>query len=142
VELLTTSVSGQRYAVEVGRVDRVVDVPPLTRVPRAPGAVLGVANVQGELTVVLDLHGLVGLDRSEQDGRLLVFEGEHGGHRTGVIVDSVGGVEPVPTDRIAPAGADGATGGPAPFNAVVRPADGAPWNVLDPERLTAAARGT
>lgn len=50
-----------RYALELERVERVVRAVEITRLPDTPPAFLGVINVQGEVTPVVDLRGRLGL---------------------------------------------------------------------------------
>ena len=56
-ELLATfSLDGQRYALPLKQVERVVRAAALTRLPEAPAIVLGVLNVSGDVLPVLSIR--------------------------------------------------------------------------------------
>jgi purine-binding chemotaxis protein CheW len=52
------------YAVPMDAVREVVRVPLLTRLPTAPGLVLGLFNLRGEIVPLLDTTALLGLSRT------------------------------------------------------------------------------
>ena len=56
---------GQRYALPLPVVDRVVRMVAITRLPRAQGIVLGVVNIQGRVTPVINLRRRFGLPERE-----------------------------------------------------------------------------
>jgi len=72
-QLLTLGVDGQRFGVAAGLVREVARLPRLTRVPHAPPALMGLANIRGAVVPVLSLATLV--------------EQPSGGERRVVIVD-------------------------------------------------------
>lgn len=71
--LLTLGVAGQRFGVPAGIVREVVRLPRLARVPHAPRALMGLANIRGAVVPVLSLATLT--------------EHASGGERRVVIVD-------------------------------------------------------
>lgn len=54
--LLIFALDGQRYALPVAAVDRVVRAAALTPLPKAPDIVLGVLDLQGEIIPVINLR--------------------------------------------------------------------------------------
>jgi chemotaxis signal transduction protein len=48
------------FGLELGHCREIVNEVPLTRLPRAPGFVLGLANLRGTVVSVLDLEALLG----------------------------------------------------------------------------------
>lgn len=101
VELLTVRVGSSRYAFEVGRVDQVADVPPVTRIPRTVDLVAGLASVGGEMVCVVDARAAFDLPPSDDDGTLLVLSREdEEAQRIAVVVDDVGDIERFPVDAI------------------------------------------
>lgn len=52
---------GQRYALPLEAVERVVSAPEITPLPTAPPLVCGVVNVQGRIVAVVDLRQRFGL---------------------------------------------------------------------------------
>lgn len=60
-ELLAFVTNGELYAVQLAAVQEIVVPPPLTFVPRAPRAVVGVCSVRGRLVTVVDFRACLGL---------------------------------------------------------------------------------
>lgn len=55
-QIVLFTLGDQRYAVALSAVERVVRVVEVTPLPQAPDIVLGVVNVQGRVTPVIDLR--------------------------------------------------------------------------------------
>lgn len=89
-ELLAFNCHGEPYAVDLGSVHEIVIPPPITPVPRAGPAVLGVCSVRGELSTIVDLRTILGLDPLEDTSRsrILLARLAHG-ELVGVRVDEV-----------------------------------------------------
>jgi purine-binding chemotaxis protein CheW len=92
---LTFSVGGERLALDASDVAEVLRPPPLRRVPLAPPALAGVANLRGSVIPIVSLAALLGRSAGEGDGRIIVIEGEA---PVGLIVDHVASL--VPAARI------------------------------------------
>ena len=56
LEVLTFSLGDEEYGLDIQRLREIVRVRPITEVPRAPGFVLGIIGVRGEVLPVLDLR--------------------------------------------------------------------------------------
>ena len=80
-------VGSKRFALPVGAVREVVAAPPTARIPGAPEAVCGVANVHGTLVTVVSGPRLLDLDASVPCEWLVVLALQRG--RVGVEVDDV-----------------------------------------------------
>ncbi len=89
-ELLAFMCDGEPYAVGLGSVHEIVIPPPITPVPRAPRAVLGVCSVRGELATIIDLRRTLGLEeiRDVSRSRILLARLPHG-ELVGARVDEV-----------------------------------------------------
>ena len=87
---------GQRYALPLSAVRRVTEVSPLSRVPRAPPALLGVMNHAGRAACVIDLGPLVGLKARpvRPEGRIVMLQRARGD--LGLYVSEVHGIEQLP----------------------------------------------
>lgn len=103
-ELLVFGLDGSAYAVAVERVREIVRMKELTRVPRAPGWLLGVVALRGEIVEVVDLRRRLGLGGSTpvRSHRIIVLHGDVD-RITGLLVDSVSEVYRVPEDQVMPA---------------------------------------
>ena len=97
---------GQRLAADIRHTREVVVLADRTAVPRAPGYVLGVANLRGNVVPVIDLRQVLGLPASAADTSLRTIVLEHGGIQIAVPADDVLGLESfesvLPKDEPAP----------------------------------------
>lgn len=77
-ELLAFVSGGEAYAVRLDAVQEIVVPPPLTRVPRAPRAVVGVCSVRGRLVTVIDFRVCLGFPASvpTKKTRILLSRGD------------------------------------------------------------------
>jgi purine-binding chemotaxis protein CheW len=84
---------GQRYALPLGAVRQVAEVSLLSRVPRAPPALLGVMNHAGRAACVVDLGPLVGLRArpARPEGKVVLLQRARGD--LGLYVSDVHGIE-------------------------------------------------
>jgi len=122
---------GQRYAIPLSAVRQVAEVSPLSRVPRAPPALLGVMNHAGRVACVVDLGPLVGLRArpARPEGKVVLLQRSRGD--LGLYVADVHGIETL-------------TGEPAPLperqGAAVAQLDlpEGPVKLIDPELLLRA----
>ncbi len=82
---------GEEYAVEVERVEVVLESAPITRVPKAPGHLRGVINYRGSVIPVADLKTRFGEGRSAEGSSVIVLHIRYGGEDlvVGVLADEV-----------------------------------------------------
>src|SRR5437763_14227502 len=88
---------GEGYALEVMRVQEVLDVGTLTQVPGGPKSLRGVLNLRGKVVPVYDLRVPFELPMDPNPGRapsVLMVESSSGfdAHVTGLLVDRVSDV--------------------------------------------------
>jgi len=72
-ELLVFLCNGEPFAVDLRTVHEIVIPPPITTVPRAPAAVLGVCSVRGQLATVVDLRRVLGLPPAGTEKRARIL---------------------------------------------------------------------
>lgn len=93
------AIDGQRFAVALSSVDRVVPACAFRRLRDAPYPMIGLLDLAGVIVPVLDVRTagprerVVGID----DLLLIVADGER---RAAVLVDTVEGVEPIPANDL------------------------------------------
>lgn len=85
---LVFCLGGDDYALDAGAVRELLRPPPLTRVPGAPAALSGLANLRGAALPVLDLRRIVTPDREPgtEPSRVVVADA---GEPVGLLVDRV-----------------------------------------------------
>lgn len=90
---LTFRLGEELFAVEVSKVREVLDMVPITKVPRAPDYMRGMINVRGSVVPVVDLRTRFGMEVKEitRETRIVVLEVEVGGDKlvVGAIADAV-----------------------------------------------------
>jgi len=122
---------GNRYALPLSAVLRVTEMSFLSRVPRAPPALLGVMSQQGRVAALIDLGPLVGLKArpARPEGRVVMLQRAKGD--VGLYVSEVAGIEEVPAEARELSEPSGAA------RAQVDSAEG-PAKLIDPEQLQRA----
>ena len=94
-EVVEFELGGERYALDIQLAREIVEMIPITPIPRAPPYISGVINLRGEITNIMNLDALLGLAateiRSNQKIIVLVPEAA-GGSNVGIIVDDVSSV--------------------------------------------------
>jgi purine-binding chemotaxis protein CheW len=102
VELVEVDVDGQRWALPLAAVERVVGMVAVSPLPESPVGVRGVINVHGEIVPVLDLDVRIGRRAREPrpGGRLLLARTAR--RRVALAVDDVIGVIAVDASAIGP----------------------------------------
>jgi len=88
-QLVVFELSRESYGVDIGAVNTIIRMQPITHVPRAPEFVEGVINLRGSIVPVIDLRKRFGLDSQEETkaSRIVVVETAVG--LVGMVVDAV-----------------------------------------------------
>ena len=111
VQLCAFRVGAEQYAVDLRRVDEIIQAPQLTRVPHAPPFVEGVIHVRDQIIPVIDLRKRLGLPRSPPALRPKCMICRVGRRWVAILVDGTGEVlrvamcdlRPVPRLLFSPA---------------------------------------
>jgi purine-binding chemotaxis protein CheW len=95
-------VGKESFGVEIGRVQEIVTVPEITRVPDTPDFLEGIINLRGKIVSVIDLRKRLRINGAEKNkkNRILVTEIE--GRVVGLVVDEVSEVLRLNPDNIEP----------------------------------------
>lgn len=84
---------GEDYLLgNMGEVQEIMPVPPMTRVPGVKSWVRGIAGSRGELFAVVDLRAFLREEPSEPGQRARVLLARHGEVASGLLVDEVLGM--------------------------------------------------
>ncbi|MBW8888818.1 MAG: purine-binding chemotaxis protein CheW [Fibrobacteres bacterium] len=115
---LTFQLGKEAYGIGIMKVQEIVGVMPVTRMPKLPHFVRGLVNLRGKVIPVFDLRLKFGLERKEDTDRTCIIvvrlsldgNGADASEVTlGIIVDEVSEVVNVPADAIEPAPAFGSS---------------------------------
>ncbi|MDD3406627.1 MAG: chemotaxis protein CheW [Methanomicrobium sp.] len=92
IDVVEFEIGNERYALDINLTREIVEMVPITPVPRAPLHIAGIINLRGEITNIINLNKILDLpekeDREEQKIIVLVPEAADGSN-TGIIVDDV-----------------------------------------------------
>jgi purine-binding chemotaxis protein CheW len=107
-EFLVIAVGSERMGLPLASVREIFKIAPVTLVPRAPRAVLGIMSVRGRITTVIDMRVHLGLPKGEdtRSSRILLVDG--GDETIGVRVDAVHNVIRLRESEVEAAGVVGA----------------------------------
>lgn len=97
---LTFHLAGEEYGIEILKVNEIIGMLPITRVPRMPEAVRGVVNLRGKVIPVLDLRRRFEMDATEDTPATCIIVVQLHGTQTGVVVDTVSDVVDIASDDI------------------------------------------
>jgi purine-binding chemotaxis protein CheW len=110
---LTFRLGGEEFGLGILKVQEIIKMMDITRVPRTPAFMRGVINLRGKVVPVVDLRTKFEMDATESNEKtciIVVQVGHHAGHLImGLIVDEVSEVLDIPAEQIEPPPEFGAT---------------------------------
>jgi purine-binding chemotaxis protein CheW len=92
VDIVEFVLGGERYALDIQLAREIVEMIPITPIPRAPSYISGVINLRGEITNIMNLNTLLGLPPQEtrENQKIIVLVPDAAsGSNVGIIVDEV-----------------------------------------------------
>jgi purine-binding chemotaxis protein CheW len=108
-KILTFSLGGEVYGVDILRVKEIRGWSPVTRIPQTPVSMLGVLNLRGLIVPVVDLRVRFALEAAQFTPLTVIIvlslHSESGVRECGIVVDNVNDVVDIPADsiKLAPA---------------------------------------
>ena len=101
-QLVIFILAREHYGVDIGAVESIIKMQPITAVPRAPSFVEGLTNLRGTVLPVIDLRRRFGLPVEEETKETRIVVVEINGMTVGMVVDGVSEVLHVPGEDIEP----------------------------------------
>lgn len=101
-QYLTVNLANEEYGIDILAVREIRGWTSVTRIPQAPGYVLGVLNLRGAIVPVLDLRLRFGLSREEYSGTTVTVIITVAGRLFGIVVDAVSDVLDVEQSNVRP----------------------------------------
>jgi purine-binding chemotaxis protein CheW len=100
--MVTFTLAGHLYGVDVDAVQEVLRGLPRTRIPLAPGGLAGLINLRGQVLSAVDLRAQLDLPSrdAEQEPMLVVIR--VAGEPVALLVDTIGSVVDVDTHQFEP----------------------------------------
>jgi|GEM_PF-443468 len=102
LQLVTVSLGGELFGIPAIQAKEILKTPELIRVPRTPSIVLGIFNLRGKITSVVDVRPILGLKQLEMGNRSRTVIVQAGPLTTGVVVENVREITQVPRGKIIP----------------------------------------
>jgi len=102
LQLVSFRVGREEFGLDILRVQEIIRVQQLTRVPNSPGFVEGVINLRGKVIPVISLRRIFGWDGAEHDKQTRIVVIDVSGTVVGFLVDSVSEVLRVPAGTVEP----------------------------------------
>ncbi|MCO1601315.1 chemotaxis protein CheW [Desulfosporosinus nitroreducens] len=101
-QLVTFSLGSEEFGVDIMRVQEIIRIPPITRVPKASEYVEGVINLRGNVIPVISLRTRFGMTRVEETdlSRIIVLQVQT--KVFGIRVDAVTEVLRLESEAIEP----------------------------------------
>ncbi|WP_010545322.1 chemotaxis protein CheW [Sphingomonas elodea] len=133
------AIEGQSFAADMAVVREIIRLPEVVRVPLAPPALDGIANLRGDVLPIVSLRQMLGLAERPRDeaSRAMVVQL---GQPLGFVVDRVSSVASIAEERIEPAGESQSVIDSRFLAGMIRDADGRGITlIVDFARLAAEA---
>jgi purine-binding chemotaxis protein CheW len=102
LQLVSFHVGGEEFCLDILRVQEIIRIQALTRVPNSPDFVEGVINLRGKVIPVIALRKRFGLEELAHDKQTRIVVSETKGSVLGFIVDSVSEVLRIPAHTVEP----------------------------------------
>jgi purine-binding chemotaxis protein CheW len=102
LQLVSFQVGDEEFGLDILRVQEIIRIQPLTRVPNLPDYIDGVINLRGKVIPVIGLRKRLGLDKQSADKRTRIVVVDVHGQVLGFVVDSVSEVLRIHTDTVEP----------------------------------------
>jgi purine-binding chemotaxis protein CheW len=102
-EVLEFTLGNEHYALDITPVREIVEMTPITVIPRAPEHITGVINLRGEIVNILNLNTFLKLPNQpiSSSQKIIVFMADVAkGNNVGVIVDNVSSVTQISADQV------------------------------------------
>jgi purine-binding chemotaxis protein CheW len=100
LQLVSFHVGDEEFGLDILRVQEIIRIQPLTRVPNLPDYIDGVINLRGKVIPVIGLRKRLGLDKQSADKRTRIVVVDVHGQVLGFVVDSVSEVLRIHTDTV------------------------------------------
>jgi purine-binding chemotaxis protein CheW len=136
-DYVTFDMAGERYAFPMSRVQEIIRMPSVVKVPLGPPSLEGLANLRGRVLPVVSLRSCCDMPVAEHDEttRVIVVDG---GVPLGLVVDRVASVISVDPAAMESADSVQSTVRSDVLTGVIKPDDGRMTTILDVDRLVAS----
>ncbi len=89
IQLVTFKIAEEEFGVDILKVQEIIRMMPITKVPNAPAFVEGVINLRGKVIPVIDMRKRFGMVAAEHDSHTRIEVMNLQGQIVGFVVDAV-----------------------------------------------------
>lgn len=100
LQLVTFNLAQEEFGVDILRVQEIIRMLPITKVPNSPPFVEGVINLRGKVIPVIDMRKRFSLTQNAHDARTRIMVMELLGQVVGFVVDGVSEVLRIPASTV------------------------------------------
>ncbi|SDB10324.1 chemotaxis protein CheW [Eubacterium oxidoreducens] len=100
-QYIVVHIGEEQYGIDIGYVDNIVRMQPITRVPKAQHYFKGIINLRGEIVPVMSIRTKMGLENDVETNlsRIIILKAEEAA-KLGIVVDEVKEVVMLGDDEI------------------------------------------
>jgi purine-binding chemotaxis protein CheW len=102
-QILVFTIGENRFGVAISDIDEIVKAGDVSPVPDTPPMVEGVMNLRGETTTIIEPTVVFGLEQSESDRRVIIYDDDGEDTKVGWLVDQVHQVRDLADPEVEPA---------------------------------------
>jgi purine-binding chemotaxis protein CheW len=103
LQLVSFNLGAEEYGVDILKVQEIIRMLAISKIPRAPEYVEGIINLRGKVIPIISLRERFGLGKKENDKRTRIIVMNISGKVLGIIVDSVSEVLRLNSNTVEPA---------------------------------------
>ena len=100
IQLVTFKLGEEEFGVDILKVQEIIRMLPITKVPNAPEFVEGVINLRGKVIPVIDMRCRFGLPPGKRDSHTRIKGMDLQGQVVGFVVDAVSEVLRIPESTV------------------------------------------
>lgn len=89
IQMVTFKIAEEEFGVDILKVQEIIRMMPITKVPNAPSFVEGVINLRGKVIPVIDLRKRFGMQSTKHDSQTRIKVMDISGQTVGFVVDAV-----------------------------------------------------
>lgn len=93
-------INSNEYTVPITKVQEIINIPPITKMPQAPPYIEGIINMRGKVISIINIKRLLGIYSDQDPKKIIVLSS--GKVTFGVLVDAITGVITIDEKNIEP----------------------------------------
>jgi len=101
-KFLIFKVGHENFGIEISIVHEIINIVPITQVPRTPNYLKGIINLRGDIVSIIDLRTRFMMEEVEYDDLTCIIVVEQEGEKIGIIVDEVFEVKYISKKNMSP----------------------------------------